>query len=277
MYRKLLILCCAFALLAGCGFMRDEGAAVSGASGGGLFSKANAFNPFLNSKLPNTRVISGEGKNMLSELGAGLQSIEGEARHRSNWRGELYPVVFGSSKAAGEVLVILNFASAQSEEVWEQVVAASRSMNPSSAKIVVFGRSSENYGTDLMGLAIWIAHARKGQAMGYLSYALKRWNEVKGAQKRAGTRKNFVNEYDATASENDYPILYGYFSRLKPPVTGANELAVAKYCYGAGNVNMYQAEQVARYYGVKSLPAVIVNGAVLGRPDAAAILKALNG
>lgn len=276
MYRKLFVLCCVFALLAGCGSLRNDRPAGAAESQGGIFSKANAFNPFLNSRLPNTRVISGVGRNMLSEMGAGLQSIEGEARHRSNWRGELYPVVFGSPKASGEVLVLLNFASPASEPLWQQVCEASRSMNPARAKIVVFGRSSENYGTDLMGLAIWIAHARKGQAMPYLSYALKRWNEVKAAQKKAGVTRNFVNEYDATVNENDYPILYGYFSRLKPPVTGANELAVAKYCYGAGNVNMYQAEQVARYYGVKSLPAVIVNGSVLNRADAGAILRALN-
>lgn len=277
MYRNLLFLCCAFALIAGCGAMRNDTSAAAGESRTGIFSKANAFNPYLNSRLPNTRVISGEGQSMLSQMGAGLQSIEEEARHRSNWRGELYPVVFGSPKARGEVLVLLNFASPASEQIWRQVIEASRAMNASAAKIVVFGRSSENYGTDLMGLAIWIAHARKGQAMPYLSYALKRWNEVKAAQKRARISRSFVNEYDATAGESDYPILYGYFSRLRPPVTGANELAVAKYCYGAGNVNMYQAEQVARYYGVKKLPAVIVNGSVLDSPDADSILRALDG
>lgn len=36
-----------------------------------------------------------------------------------------------------------------------------------------------------MGMAIWIAHNRPGQAMSYLTYALDRWNSVKAAQKKA--------------------------------------------------------------------------------------------
>ena len=48
------------------------------------------------------------------------------------------------------------------------------------------------------------------------------------------------------------------------------------YCYDAGNVNMYQAAQLSRYYGVKTLPAVIVDGRLLqDDPDADDILSAL--
>ena len=54
-----------------------------------------------------------------------------------------------------------------------------------------------------------------------------------------------------------------------------DELAVAKYCYNAGNVNMYQTVQLCRYYGVKSLPAVVVDGKVLGQISAKAIVNAM--
>ncbi len=55
----------------------------------------------------------------------------------------------------------------------------------------------------------------------------------------------------------------------------ADELDVARYCYDAGNVNMYQTTQLCRYYGVNELPAVIVDGRPLGKVSADAILKAL--
>ena len=50
---------------------------------------------------------------------------------------------------------------------------------------------------------------------------------------------------------------------------------MARYCYDAGNVNMYQASQVASYYGVKTLPAVLVDGRILENPDAGDITEAL--
>ena len=50
---------------------------------------------------------------------------------------------------------------------------------------------------------------------------------------------------------------------------------MAKYCYNAGNVNMYQTVQLCRYYGVKSLPAVVVDGKVLGQVSAKAIVDAM--
>lgn len=248
-----------------------EQAALAGAPGAG----ANAFNPYMQAKLPNTREFSTEGQQMLGAMGGGQPTIEGEAAHRRNWREEIYPVVFGDRTAPHEILVLLNFSSPKSAEVWKAVTTASRSLSPQQCKIAVFGNSTENYGTDLMGLAIWIAHSRPGQAMPYLTYALDRWNEVKAAQRRAGTVKTFKNEYDATATAADYPIHYAYLSRLKPPVPAADELNVAKYCYNAGNVNMYQTTQICQYYGVRELPAVIVDGKVLGKVSADAILKAL--
>lgn len=258
-------------LLGGCASSQSQTAAINASPGSG----ANVFNPYMNDKLPNLRKSTAEGEKMLDELGARKQTIEGEAAHRQNWREEIYPVVFGERKAPGEILVLLNFSDPESENVWEQVVKASKALNPSQCKIAIFGNSKENYGTDLMGLAIWLAHARPGQAMPYLSYALKRWNEVKAGQKRTGNLKKFTNEYDATVTPQDFPIHYGYISTLKPPIPHNQELSVAKYCYNAGNVNMYQETQIAKYYGVGKLPAVIVNGKVLGKASADAILQAL--
>ena len=246
--------------------------ALSGAEPGG---GANAFNPYMRETLPNTREFTSEGQQMLGAMGGGHPSLAGEAAHRKNWREEVYPVVFGERTAPHEILVLLDFSSPESAEVWQAVTRASRSLSPKECKIAVFANNTENYGTDLMGLAIWIAHSRPGQAMPYLTYALDRWNEVKAAQRRAGNVKTFKNEYDATVLPTDYPIHYAYLSRLKPPVPASDELRVAKYCYDAGNVNMYQTTQICQYYGVHSLPAVIVDGRVLGKVSADAILKAL--
>ncbi len=267
----LLLLGCAATGREGTGSAPEQVALSAAAPGGG----ANAFNPYMQTKLPNTRELTAEGQRMLGAMGGAMPTIEGEAAHRRNWRDEIYPVVFGERTAPHEILVLLDFSSPRSAEVWKAVVKASRSLSPQQCKIAVFGNSTENYGTDLLGLAIWIAHSRPGQAMPYLTYALDRWNEVKAAQRRAGNVRTFKNEYDATASATDYPIHYGYLSRLRPPVPAADELDVARYCYDAGNVNMYQTTQLCRYYGVNELPAVIVDGRPLGKVSADAILTAL--
>lgn len=267
----LLLLGCAATGREEAGEAPEQVALSAAAPGGGV----NAFNPYMQAKLPNTRELTAEGQQMLGAMGGAVPTIEGEAAYRGNWREEIYPVVFGERTAPHEILVLLNFSSPRSAEVWKAVVKASRSLSPQQCKIAVFGNSTENYGTDLMGLAIWIAHSRPGQAMPYLTYALDRWNDVKAAQRRAGNVKTFKNEYDATANATDYPIHYGYLSRLRPPVPAADELEVAKYCYNAGNVNMYQTTQLCRYYGVSELPAVIVDGKPLGKVSADAILKAL--
>lgn len=83
------------------------------------------------------------------------------------------------------------------------------------------------------------------------------------------------NEYDATAESSDYPIHYSYMTKLRPPVNPAEELAVGKYCYNTGNVNLYQAQQISQYFGIKALPAVVVDDNVLSSVSASAILKAM--
>ena len=213
---------------------------------------------------------------MINQLGGKVTSIEGEAAYRPQWKTEVYPVVFGDPKAPHEVLVLLDFAAPESARVWRAASEAARSLSPAQCKIVVFANSSEYYGTDLMGMAIWIVHNRPGQAMPYLTYALERWNSVKAAQKKArGKAVPFHNEYDATVQSTDYPIHYSYMARLRPPVPASQELAVAKYCYDAGNVNLYQAQQISQFYGAGRLPAVVVDGTVLGSVSSAAILKSL--
>ena len=238
-------------------------------------AKANAFNPYLRSSLPNLRTNDSESQAMLQKMGGKDTSIEGEAAYRPQWKQEIYPVFFGDPKAPHEVLVLLDFASPQSEKVWQAVAEASRSVSPQQCKVAVFANSKEYYGTDLMGMGIWISHSRPGQAMQYMSYALSRWNEIKAAQKKKGRVVAFNNEYDATAESSDYPIHYSYMTKLRPPVNPAEELAVGKYCYNAGNVNLYQAQQIAQYFGIKNLPAVVVDGNVLSSVSASAILKAM--
>lgn len=262
-------------MLFGCGAATHDESTGAAIAGSPLGAQADAFNPFLQSKLPNTRIPTSDGQAMLGAMGGKGQSIEEEARHRKHWRNEVYPVVFGDTKAPNEVIVVLDFANPASEKAWQAVTAAAKDMSPSRCKIVVFGRSSETYGTDLMGMTVYLTHARPGQAMPWLTYALNRWNVAKAAQKQAGTVKKFANEYDAVASPKDLPIPFGYYSRLNPPVTANQELALSRYCYDAGNVNMYQANQVCQYYGVSSLPAVIVNGKILGKISAGSILAAV--
>ena len=274
----LMTMLCAAMLLAGCG------AGSGGHAAGGAVSlsptvqngNTNQYNPHLHQNMPNMRSATAEGAAMLQKMGGSVPTIEGEAAHRPQWKHEVYPVVFGDPTAPHEVLVLLDFAAPQSEKVWQAVVDASRSLSPQQCKIAVFANSKESYGTDLMGLAIWITHSRPGQAMPYLTYALGQWNKVKAEQKSTrGRAVPFQNEYDATVKNTDYPIHYAYLSHLRPPVPASQELSVARYCYDAGNVNLYQAEQISRYYGIKNLPAVIVDGQALSSVSAASILKAL--
>lgn len=267
------------ALLGGC-FGGGVTAPADGAHGAAVSAQApagaNVFNPWMKNTLPNTRELSAEGRIMVGSMGGAAQSIQREAAHRAHWREEVYPVVFGDKQAPHEIIVLLDFADPDSEKVWAQVRKAARSLSPEQAKIVAFGNSRENYGTDLMGLAIWISYSRPAQAMPYLDYALQSWNTVKAAQRKTrGKAVPFRTEYDATAKASDFPIHYSYFSRLNPPIPAAQQPDVARYCYDAGNVNMYQASQLASYYGVKRLPAVIVDGRILDTPDAGDITAAL--
>lgn len=236
---------------------------------------ANDYNPYMREKLPNLRTLTSEGKQFLQQLGGHETSLENEAAYRTGWKNEIYPIVFGSATAPGEIIVLLDFANPASEHVWKAVMEATRSLRPEAVKVVVFGNSSEYFGTDLTGFGIWVAASRPGQAMAYFSHALHRWNEVKNAQKTQGCLKKFNNEYDATISSKDLPIHYDYMRKLKPVVPAEKELNVAKYSYDAGSVNQYQATQVAKYYGVDKLPAVVVNGRKLGTVSGAAISSAL--
>lgn len=243
--------------------------------GGKAPSGANLFNPYLNERLPNLRQTAPQGAELLGMLGGGRQSIEGEAAHRPAWKKELYPVVFGSPTAPHEIIVILDFSAPESAKTWQAVVTASRNLTPSACKVVVFGNSRETYGTDLMGLGIWLAQARPAQAMPWYTYALERWNAVKAAQRAAGKAKQFRQEYDTTVNPGDYPIHYSYLSKLNPPVPEESELDIVRYSYDAGNVNLYQAVQIASYYGIDRLPAIIADGKVLRQPTASAILAAI--
>ena len=265
-------------LLGGCGGMStgDSGPREKVNLAAGVQNdKANAFNPYLRTSLPNLRTNDSESQAMLQKMGGKTTSIEGEAAYRPQWKQEIYPVFFGDFKAPHEVLVLLDFASPQSEKVWQAVAEASRSVSPQQCKVVVFANSKEYYGTDLMGMGIWISHSRPGQAMQYMTYAFSRWNEVKAAQKKKGRVVAFNNEYDATAESSDFPIHYSYMSKLRPPVNAAEELAVGKYCYNAGNVNLYQAQQISQFFGIRTLPAVVVDGKVLSSVSASGILKAM--
>ena len=265
-------------MLSGCGAASSNGGskAAVNLSSSVQNGNANQYNPYMHQSTPNLREATSESADMLKKLGGVVPTIEGEAGHRPQWKCEIYPVFFGTATAPHEILVLLDFAAPQSEKVWQAVVEASRSLSPQQCKIVVFANSKEYYGTDLMGLGIWISHSRPGQAMPYLTYALGQWNKVKADQKSTrGKAVPFQNEYDATVKNTDYPIHYSYFSHLRPPVPASQELSVAKYCYDAGNVNLYQAEQISKYYGIKALPAVVVDGQHLSSVSAGNILKAL--
>ena len=232
--------------------------------------KANAFNPYLQQNLPNTRGLSIEGK----AFGGQAVAIEAETAHRPHWREELYPVVFGRTTAPHEILVVLDFAKPQSNAVWQAVVQATASLSPEQCKVVVFAKNSENYGTDLMGLTIWNVWARKGQAMNCLSHVLKEWQAAKAAQRAQGKVKVFNNEYDSAVG-NGYPIHYNWLMGLRPAVSENDELHLSRYIYDAGNVNMYQAVQVIRFYGMASLPAVLIDGKALGTVSAQNIVAAV--
>ncbi|MBQ3800081.1 MAG: hypothetical protein II837_07290, partial [Treponema sp.] len=134
---------------------------------------ADVFNPWRNAKLPQSRHLSKDGTTILGSIGGKEQSIQAEAAHRPHWREEIYPVVFGTPGAAHEILVLLDFSEPASEKIMAEVTKAASSLQPNDTKIVVFGKNRELYGTDLTGLMIWIAYARKGQALPYLNFALK--------------------------------------------------------------------------------------------------------
>ena len=87
-------------LISACGLMGGNGSAgLTPAAQAAPAAKANAFNPWMNKSLPNTRTLSAEGLAMVQAMGADRQSIEDEAAHRPHWREEIYPVFFGNRTA----------------------------------------------------------------------------------------------------------------------------------------------------------------------------------
>lgn len=267
---KLFVLCvlCTGLVLTGCAAQDNAEVQVmpNTAAGG----KANVFNPYMQKQLPNTRGLSSEGQ----AFGNVAVAIEAEAAHRPHWREELYPVLFGRTTAPHEILVVLDFAKPQSRNLWQTVEQATKNLSPEQCKVVVFAKNSENYGTDLMGLAIWNSWARKGQGMVCLGQMLNAWNEAKAAQRAKGKARPFNNEYDSAVG-NGYPIHYSWLMKLRPAISENDELRISRYSYDAGNVNMYQAVQVMRYYGIASLPAVLVDGRAVGKVTPDSIVSAL--
>ena len=99
-------------LISACGLMGGNGSAdLTPVAQAAPAAKANAFNPWMNKSLPNTRTLSAEGMAMVQAMGADRQSIEDEAAYRPHWREEIYPVFFGNKTAPHEIIVLLDFAS----------------------------------------------------------------------------------------------------------------------------------------------------------------------
>ena len=230
---------------------------------------AQAFDPYLHSEFPNSRKPKGEAAEMLRKLGGRPHDIAAEAGWRRHWREEVYPVLFGDPKAPHEILVMIDFASPKTRAVWGAVKGAMARLNPSQAKVVLFSDSSELYAYDMTGLVLWANINRRGKGAETLDWALAAWDKAK-AKKRG---KKFISEYDSVSSRTELPMVFQGMRRLG--VSEAEECKVADYAYEAGTVNMFQTGQAKRYYGVKSLPAVVVDGRVMDQPSADAIVKAV--
>lgn len=255
-------------ILAACVCLSSAPALADGAAAG-------AFNPYVQKEFPSSFTPKGQSAKILQALGGAPQSILTDTAYRPHNREELYPVLFGDKKAPHEILVFLDFSEPSSVSVWKAVRKAMSSLSPSQARVVLLANNSEPYGMDLTGLVIWASYSRsQAQAVDCLTWALDRWNEVKSRQKKAGKVHRFVSEYDAVAAPTDDPLVFQGMSRLNPPVPSGQQCDVADYVYEAGNVNLFQAAEAAKYYGVKHLPAVVVDGKVLSSPSAGAIAGA---
>lgn len=237
---------------------------------------SNPYNPYVQSRLPSA-APDAEMAQAMKQLGAKTTTIQDEASHRKYWKEELYPVVFGDQKAPHSIMVLLDYAAPQSQQVWDIVAKSANKLSPSKVQIVVFGNSKEQYGTELMGYGIWINTLRPKQSMAYYSYSLNQWNDVKRRQKASrGKSIPFQYEFDSTAGDTERPFVYNFIDKLSPPVPEAQQANALKYVYDAGNINMFQAVEVAKYYNVKALPAVIVDGTVLKQITEANILAAVS-
>ncbi|MEG2172883.1 MAG: hypothetical protein RRY29_06450 [Desulfovibrionaceae bacterium] len=235
----------------------------------------NRYNPHVQSRLPITAPPAEVAQSM-EQLGGKNTTIQDEASHRKYWKEELYPIVFGDKKAPNTIMVLLDYAAPQSQRVWSDVVQAAARLDPHKVQVVVFGNSKEQYGTELMGYGIWVSIMRPKQAMSYYSYTLAQWNDVKSRQKAAkGKARPFQYEFDGTAGETERPFVYNFIDKLSPPLPEKQQPDVTKYAYDAGNINMFQAVEVAKYYGITSLPAIIVNDVVLKQVSVTAIVHAV--
>ena len=237
---------------------------------------ANAFNPYTGKAMPSSRKVKGEDSKILEALGGTQRSIATDAAYRPHWKEEAYPVLKGTMDARHEVLLVLDMADPAARPLWKTVRAAMDRLPAAQARLVLFARSAELYATDLTGLAIWACRERPGQAISYLSWALQRWDDIKAAQRRKGTVRPFNNEYDAVLSRKDYPLAFvAMNSCFKPRVPEKDQSRLAAYIYEAGNINLYQATEVCRYYELETPSGLIVDGKVVDRGISASALKAL--
>ncbi len=234
---------------------------------------ANLFNPYLSSKLPSGK-LQGENAKMAQSLGAAVSSLQSEIHYRKFWRQEAYPVVFGNPQAPHEVLVFLDYAAPQSQNLWAQVLQACQYLQPQQVKVAIFAKNSEPYGTELMGGGIWFAYSHPSLALNYYTYTLQAWNVAKQSLQAQGKRRAFVNEYDATVGA-ELPILYAYLEKMQHVVPAEQHFDIVKYAFDAGNINMFQAGMAAQEYDVSSYPAVVVNGKLLSHATAQSIIDAL--
>ncbi|MDO5536064.1 MAG: hypothetical protein Q4F72_00835 [Desulfovibrionaceae bacterium] len=236
---------------------------------------ANAFNTYTGKPLPASRTPQGDEAEILKALGGRPRSIAADTAYRKHSRQELYPCLYGTPGAGHEVLVLLDFASPASRPLWEAVRGAVAKVPASAARVVLFGRSNEAYAMDLTGLAIWAARERPGQAVDYVTWALRRWDEVKAGQRRLGAERVFRDEYDAVVTPKDYPMVFTGMSRFRPAVPEKDQSEVARYVYDAGNVNLFQSTEVCSYYGVEKMPALVVDGKVYTKMTAAELVSLL--
>ncbi len=227
-------------------------------------AKANAFNPWMNKSLPNTRTLSAEGMAMVQAMGADRQSIEDEAAYRPHWREEIYPVFFGNRRPRTSSSCCWTLPRPTAPVSGRPCAMPRPSSRPLTPRSPFLPKIRRTYGTDLMGMGIWISYERKGQAMDYHEATPSANGTASRPPRRSrGAACPSPTSTTPRSKPTDLPIHYAYMAKLRPAVPSSQELDVARYCYNAGNVNMYQAVQISRYYGVKRIPAVIADGKVL--------------
>ncbi len=130
-------------LLAGCaglsGYPQDTSALSISAPGGGT----NAFNPYMQSELPNLREQQERGRQMLGHLGGKVQSIEEEARHRKIGGMNFIQWSLGTRKRRMKSLLCSILPNLPAKTCGKPLFPQSKSLSPKQCKIVVFGKSSE--------------------------------------------------------------------------------------------------------------------------------------